>query len=203
MTAVASPIDLEGVQRRTIRILFISSIAARAATSVMFFIAVLAIDDILGSGRWAGLTTVAMTLGTAYSSSALSSFMDRHGRNPGLSLGYAVAVVGSLVGALGVQLRMVPVLLVGMAAVGVGQGSTNLSRYAAADLAPPTKRSRAISFVVFASTIGAVTGPLFAGPAGDLSDRFGYEELAGPFVVGAVFLESPVSSSEPVCVPTR
>jgi MFS family permease len=182
----AAPLDLESVQRRTIRILFSSSIAARAATSVMFFIAVLAIDDILGSGRWAGLTTVAMTLGTAYSSSALSSYMDRNGRNPGLTLGYGVAVLGALVAALGTQLRMVPVLLLGMAAVGVGQGSTNLSRYAAADLAPPSQRSRAISFVVFASTIGAVGGPLFAGPGSDLSERFGYEELAGPFVVGAL-----------------
>ncbi|NNE95145.1 MAG: MFS transporter [Acidimicrobiales bacterium] len=185
--AAPATINLELVQRRTLRILFTSSISARAATSVMFFIAVLAIDDILGSGRWAGLTTVAMTLGTAYSSSALSSFMDRHGRNPGLTLGYAVAVGGSLVAALGTQLQMVPVLLIGMAGVGVGQGSTNLSRYAAADLAPPTQRSRAISFVVFASTIGAVTGPLFAGPSSSLAERIGYEELAGPFIAGAIF----------------
>ncbi len=175
------------VQRRTLRILFASSTTGRAATSAMFFVAVLAIREILGSGRWAGLTTVAMTLGTAYGSSALSKLMDRSGRNPGLTAGYGAAVAGSLIAAFGVQIQSVTVLLLGMVAVGIGQGSTNLSRYAAADLAPPDRRSSAISFVVFASTIGAVTGPLFAGPSSSLSLRWGYEELAGPFITGAAF----------------
>jgi len=153
----------------------------------MFFVAVLAIRDIMGSGRWAGLATVALTLGTAYGSSSLSKLMDKHGRNPGLTAGYVVAVAGSLVAALGVQLQLFVVLLLGMGAVGIGQGSTNLSRYAAADLAPPDKRASAISFVVFASTIGAVTGPLFSDPAGQLAINAGFEELAGPFVIGGIF----------------
>ncbi len=179
--------DVASVQRRTLWILFASSTGGRAATSAMFFVAVLAVEDILGSGRWAGLTTVAMTLGTAYSSSALSSYMNRHGRNPGLTIGFAVAAGGGLVAALGVQVQSVLVLLAGMGLVGIGQGSTNLARYAAADLAEEHKRSRAISTIVFASTIGAVTGPLFAGPAGRTAERFGIEELSGPFVIGAGF----------------
>ncbi len=188
MAATESPPELAigGIQRRTLQILFASSTAGRAATSVMFFVAVLAVEDILGSGTWAGLTTVALTLGTAYSSSALASLMDQRGRNPGLSIGYAGAALGGLVAALGVQLQSVVVLLAGMALVGVGQGSTNLSRYAAADLAPEHARSKAISTIVFASTIGAVGGPLLAGPAENGATFLSLEKLSGPFVAGSI-----------------
>ncbi len=153
----------------------------------MFFVAVLAVKEILGNGRWAGLTTVALTIGTAVGSSTLSSYMDRRGRRPGLTLGYALAVVGALIAAAGVELQSLPPLLLGMGMAGLGQGSTNLSRYAAADLAAEDQRSRAISTIVFASTLGAVSGPLFAGGAGNLSERIGLLNLAGPFLAGAVF----------------
>ena len=43
--------------------------------------------------------------------------------------------------------------------------SNLLARYAATDLAEPHERSRAMSRIVFASTFGAVFGPLLIGPA--------------------------------------
>ncbi|NNF53475.1 MAG: MFS transporter [Acidimicrobiales bacterium] len=175
------------VQRRSLQVLFASSSGGRAATSVMFFVAVLAVKEILGNGRWAGLTTVALTLGTAVGSSTLSSLMDRRGRRPGLTLGYALAAIGAVVAAAGVEYQLLTPLLLGMGMAGLGQGSTNLSRYAAADLAAEDQRSRAISMIVFASTLGAVSGPLFAGGAGNLSERLGLLNLSGPFLAGAVF----------------
>ncbi len=41
--------------------------------------------------------------------------------------------------------------------------------------------------MVFASTIGAVGGPALAGIAGDLGERYGYDELVGPFGFAAIF----------------
>ncbi len=177
----------KAVQRRTLGVLFASAIFGRAAMSIGFVVSALIMAEILGSSTWAGASTAAITVGTALSASGLASYMARKGRRPGLALGYAAAAVGGAVAFFGSsQLVLVP-YLIGLVLIGVGQGGTNLARYAAADLAEPSGRSKAISYVVFASTIGAVGGPALAGIAGDLGERYGYDELVGPFGFAAIF----------------
>jgi MFS family permease len=182
-----SETERQAVQRRTLGILFVSSIFSRAAMTIGFVVAALLMEEILGSSTWAGASTASITIGTAFSASALAAYMNRRGRRPGLTVGYVFAMVGGVVAVIGAaQLSLVPYLL-GLVLIGVGQGGTNLARYAAADLAAPTERSKAISYVVFASTIGAVGGPALAGVAGDIGESWGYDELVGPFGFAAIF----------------
>ena len=184
---VLSDTERQAIQRRTLGVLFISSIFSRAAMTIGFVVAALLMEEILGSSTWAGASTAAITVGTALSASALAAYMNRNGRRPGLTVGYAIAMVGGVVAVVGAaQLSLVPYLL-GLTLIGVGQGGTNLARYAAADLAEPSARSKAISYVVFASTVGAVGGPGLAGVAGDIGERWGYDELVGPFGFAAIF----------------
>jgi len=179
--------DRQAIQRRTLGVLFASSIFSRAAMTIGFVVAALLMEEILGSSTWAGASTAAITVGTAFSASALAAYMNRNGRRPGLTLGYVIAVVGGAVAVFGAaRLSLIPYLL-GLVLIGVGQGGTNLARYAAADLAAPSARSKAISYVVFASTVGAVGGPGLAGLAGDIGQRWGYDELVGPFGFAALF----------------
>ena len=179
--------ERQAIQRRTLGILFASSILSRAAMTIGFVVAALLVEEILGSATWAGASTAAITIGTAVSASALAAYMNRNGRRPGLTAGYAVAVLGGVIAVYGAaQLSLIPYLF-GLMLIGVGQGGTNLARYAAADLAEPTARSKAISYVVFASTVGAVGGPGLAGLAGDIGERWGYDELVGPFGFSAIF----------------
>jgi MFS family permease len=58
-----------------------------------------------------------------------------------------------------------------------------LARFVAAEVVPSEQRARAISNVVLGGTVGAVAGPLMAGPMARLVKQAGYEELAGPFGV--------------------
>jgi MFS family permease len=60
------------------------------------------------------------------------------------------------------------------------------ARYAATDLAEPHHRARALSLVVWATTIGAVAGPNLADPAGLLALRLGLPMLAGPYLFSLV-----------------
>ena len=151
---VLSDDERQAIQRRTLGVLFVSSIFSRAAMTIGFVVAALLMEEILGSSTWAGASTAAITVGTALSASALAAYMNRNGRRPGLTVGYAIAMVGGVVAVIGAaQLSLVPYLL-GLTLIGVGQGGTNLARYAAADLAEPSGRSKAISYVVFASTVG-------------------------------------------------
>lgn len=155
--------------------------------TLTFTVAGLAIKEMLDSDRLAGLSTVAITVGTAVASGWLSSLMLRSGRNPGIRTGYAVATGGALVGALGIELSNIFVFLAGLTLFGVGQGATNLSRYAAADLATEATRAKAISTVVFASAFGAVFGPMATGWLGGLAESADLNELTGP-VIGSAAL---------------
>ena len=78
-----------------------------------------------------------------------------------------------------------------MAGFGAGSSANLQARFAAADLAEPERRGRAISTVVWATTIGAVLGPNIAAPAGRSVSGLGIPAAAGPFLWAAgVFLVS-------------
>ena len=75
----------------------------------------------------------------------------------------------------------------GLFLFGSGQASNLLARYAATDLADPEHRGRAMSRVVFASTFGAVFGPLLIAPAQRAGEEwFGFDRYTGPWLFSAV-----------------
>ena len=65
------------------------------------------------------------------------------------------------------EVESFPLLLAGMVLMGSGTAANLLARYAGADLAGPEHRARAISTVVWATTIGAVVGPNGSVPPAD------------------------------------
>lgn len=176
-------VDTLAVQRRTLRILRLSSTFSRGAVSASFPVAVLAIKDLLGSETWAGLATGASTLGSALAAGWLAAFMQRRGRTPGLTLGLGVAVLGALVCIVAIQAGFLPLFLLGMIMVGVGAGTSNMSRYAAADLASDATRSRDIGSVVFFATFGAVLAPNLIGALGAVAESIGLDSNAGGFLL--------------------
>ncbi len=178
--------DRDAVQRRTLRVLWAGAIFSRGAFSSMFPVSVLAINEILGSSRWAGLSTGFSTIGSALAATWLAVYMQRRGRAPGLSRGFALAAVGGVLAIPAIQLSSLALLLFAMFLIGIGSGTSNLSRYAAADLATEERRSREISTVIFASTFGAVLFPLLLGPAGDVAESFSLDSNAGGFAMSVV-----------------
>ncbi|NEE60535.1 MFS transporter, partial [Streptomyces sp. SID8455] len=57
--------------------------------------------------------------------------------------------------------------------------------FAAADLVGPERRGRAISTVIWATTIGSVVGPNIAAPAGRVFRGTPVPESAGPYLWSA------------------
>jgi MFS family permease len=90
-----------------------------------------------------------------------------------------LAVLAGVVGSM-------PLLLLGAVLLGATTAANSGARYAATDLAPELHRARALSTVVWATTIGAVAGPNLTGPAGGLADLLGIPALTGPFAVGSL-----------------
>jgi len=79
-----------------------------------------------------------------------------------------------------------PLLLVATSLFGASTTANNRARYAATDLAPPDRRGRALSVVVWATTVGAVPGPNLVGPAGRLAEGMSLPPLSEPFLFSLV-----------------
>lgn len=189
--------ERDAIQRTVLSALTTGQIVGGAAMASSVTVGALVVTDMLGAtSAWAGISTATVTTGTAFASQVLSRRMRRAGRRPGLQIGYSGALIGAVIAAIGVEFRLLPLFLAGLFVFGNGQASNLLARYAAADLARPEQRSRAIGRVVFAQTFGAVAGPLTIGPAERLGQSFGLEKYTGPWLVaGVLFALAVVNTS--------
>jgi MFS family permease len=188
MTAVVSDTsERAALQQRVLRVLALGQVVGGAALASAVTVGAFVVQDILGHDTpWAGTATAVITTGTAFMSQVLARKMSRRGRRPGLQLGYGLAAVGGGIAAVGVEAGSLIVFIVGLFLFGNGQAANLLARYAATDLAEPDERSRAMSRIVFASTFGAVLGPILIGPTEHAGQRwFDLDKYTGPWLLGA------------------
>jgi MFS family permease len=176
----------EAVQRRTVRTLVTSQAIGALGITIGIATASLLARDLSGSEELAGLAQTTQVLGAAVGSWALARLMGIRGRRVGLVTGYLVGASGAALAVLAGVVGSMPLLLVGACLLGATSSANYAARYAATDLATPTTRGRALSIVVWATTIGAVVGPNLTGPAGDLARWLGIPTLTGPFALGAL-----------------
>jgi MFS family permease len=179
-------VDPESVQRRTVGVLSGSVALAGLGVTVGITVGGLLARDVAGTDSAAGLGSTAGVLGAAVLAVPLARTSDLSGRRAGLAAGYAVAVLGSLLTVVAAQIASLPLLLAGLFAFGASTACGLQARYAAADLAAPSRRGRDLSLVVWATTLGSVVGPNLAGPGADLGLALGLPALGGAFAVSAV-----------------
>ncbi|WP_394435012.1 MFS transporter [Streptomyces sp. SGAir0957] len=180
---------LSVLQRRTQRVLVASQILGGLGTATGIALAAVLAKKVSGDEALSGLASTASVAGTAVLSMPLAALMNARGRRAGLVLAYVVGALGAALTVLAAGVGNFPLLLIGLAGFGAASSANLQARYAAADLAAPDRRARAISTVVWATTIGAVLGPNIAAPAGRSVAGLGIPAEAGPFVWAAgVFL---------------
>lgn len=182
----ATSLDVEAVQRRTVASLV--GIQATGALGITIGIATssLLARDLSGSEEVAGLAQTFQVLGAALAAFVLARVMSRRGRRVGLVAGYLAASCGAVLAVTAGVVGSVVLLLAAMVLLGSATAANSAARYAATDLAPVQNRARALSVVVWATTIGAVLGPNLTGPSVGVADLLGVPDLTGPFVLGAV-----------------
>ncbi len=183
MTAIVD-VDPALIQRRTVRTLVLTQATGAMGITIGIATASLLAKELSGSETLAGLAQTAQVFGTAMAALVLARLMTRRGRRAGLVAGYLAGAAGAGLAVMSGVLGSMTVLLIGALLLGATTAANQASRYAATDLAVPERRGRALSVVVWATTIGAVLGPNLTGPSGALARDLGLSELTGPFLLG-------------------
>jgi MFS family permease len=152
-----------------------------AALSSLTLVAVTGIKGILGLGPAIFLASGAVAVGPA------GRLTDRVGRMPVIRGGFAAGAVGCGTVAAGCAVPSAVLVAVGLSILGGAGAVIQLTRAAAAEMFPPARRARGMSFVLFGSVTGAVWGPVIFGPlfAHRAIDANG---LVGPWLVGIPFM---------------
>ncbi|QGQ20713.1 MFS transporter [Cellulomonas sp. JZ18] len=181
-----APRDHRGLQRRVVAVLAAGQVLGGLGTGAALGLGALLVADVSGSPAWSGMAATMGTLGAALLAVPLATLALRRGRRVSLTTGALVAVLGSLVVVAAAVADLLPLLLLGILALGAATTLNLQARFAATDLAAPARRGRDLSLVVWATTIGAVAGPNLYEPGEGLARALGLPPLAGGFVVAAV-----------------
>lgn len=182
------PVDVDAVQRRTVGTLVSAQVMGGLGVSSGVAVGVLLAARVLDARGLAGFVQSAHVLGSAVLAVPAAALAVRFGRRLGLGVTLALAAFGGAMVIAAAELRSFPLLLVGMALFGGGTTAGLQGRYAAIDLAAPERRARTLSVVVWATTIGAVTGPNLIGAGEWVGESVGIAPLAGPFLIGLAAL---------------
>ncbi|MGA5195078.1 MFS transporter [Streptomyces exfoliatus] len=177
--------ELPALRRRIQAVLIATQILGGLGIATGVALSAVLAKDVSGSEALSGLASTATVAGPALLAMPLAALMGSRGRRAGLVLAYLIGALGAGVAVLGAVVGSFPLLLVGLVGFGAGSSANLAARFAAADLAAPDRRARAISTVVWATTIGAVLGPNIAAPAGESVAGLGIPATAGPFVWAA------------------
>src|SRR5213594_5034474 len=82
--------------------LFAAQVCGSTGHSIGMAVGSIMAAGITGTNTWSGVPIAVGALGTAFASWPLARLMNRSGRRPGLALGYGLAVVGTVLGMVGV-----------------------------------------------------------------------------------------------------
>ena len=174
--------EIELIQQKTIRVLALGQVLGGFGLGSVLSIGSLLARDLSGSEAWAGSAATFSTLGAAIWAIPLSRLAYARGRRVSLASGAALAITGAMTVIESANLRLFPLLLLGIFLLGAGSATSLQARFAATDIPMPGKTGRSIGLVVWATTIGAVTGPNLFGPGDQLGEALGLPPMTGPFL---------------------
>jgi MFS family permease len=175
-------------QRKIVRVLGIAQVLNGIGVAGTVAAGSLLVSSITKSEGLSGLAQTTSVLGAAVMALPLARLTQTGGRRLALTFGYSVGVIGALLAIFGGANRILFFMLLGAFLVGAASASGYQARFAAIDLATSENRSKNLSYVVWGSTIGAVTGPNLMEPSGVFAASLGLPKLVGPYLIAALTL---------------
>lgn len=173
------------IQTRTVRLLMASQTMGGIGVASGIAVAAIIAAQISGNDALSGLAITAQVLGGALLTIPIAALMASRGRRIGLSTAYLLGTFGAGCAIAATATGTFWLLLVGTFFFGAATTANAQARYAAVDLAEPSRRGSQLSLVVWATTIGSVLGPNLLGPGAAIGRALGLPALAGAWVISS------------------
>src|SRR5690625_3505245 len=168
-------------RRRNLIVLIASNLFGGVGVAAAVAVVSLLTEQIANT-QVAGFAQSVTALGAGLAAVPLAKLASSRGRRVSLGLGYLVPIVGASLVVVAAVAAHVVLLFAGFALFGVAQAVNLQSRYAAAENAGPAVRARAMSVVIWATTVGSVVGPNLIEPGDRLGFALGLPQYYGTYV---------------------
>ncbi|MBZ0215325.1 MAG: MFS transporter [Fimbriimonadaceae bacterium] len=156
----ASNIQTDDQQARWNAIMLSIGQAIGGSTAVVVFSSAGLIGQEIASDRSLATAPVtAFILGIAFATIPASMLMRRIGRSGGYFVGSMIGIVGILIAAFAIYAKLFPLFIFGTGMTGIFWAFLQSYRFAATDIASPSFKDRAISWVMVGGVASAVIGP--------------------------------------------
>ncbi|MEM7532341.1 MAG: MFS transporter [Chloroflexota bacterium] len=177
---------LPEIRRRITWSLFTAQSLYSASQIASFVFLSILSGQLSGNPNLTGAGPTILMIGRAAAGYPIGWLMDRVGRRLGLTLGYLLAVIGSIGIAVAIGGESFIGFCVAIFLTGMGRGVSEQARFTAAEVQEPSNRAKVIGWIVFAGTIGAVGGPLLVAPSTEFAAMYGLVKETGPYLIAAV-----------------
>jgi len=169
-----------------LNVLVVSQLLAGVGVASGIAVGGLLAEQLSGTVALAGLAQTSSVLGAGLWAIPLARLADRRGRRWGLSCGYGLAVIGTLLILASPAMDSLVLLFLGLGAFGAATAAGLQARFAAVEVVEAGYQGRAMSIVLWATTLGSIAGPNLSQLGSDLGVRLGIEPLTGPYLFSMV-----------------
>lgn len=139
-------------------------------------------ETLAGTAAAGGLAQTFTILGAGLSAIPLAMIARKHGRRIALITGYLIASIGAITILIGGQSQNLVVMLIGMLFYGSSTATSLQARFVATEYTVSRNAAKAMSFVIWGSTIGSVVGPNLTNVANLFGRSIGLHSLIGPYI---------------------
>lgn len=172
-------VDEQAARRQVALLAVLFAVAGTGATIVVTVSALVGLE-LAGRPGLATLPIALGLLGGMVATLPASHLMARWGRRVGFQLFVAIGLAGALLAVAGILRGSFALFCAGSIGIGAMTGASQFFRFAAAEVAGPERRERAISYVLVGGVVAGLAGPPLAkAAAGSISAaRFAGSYLA-------------------------
>ncbi len=175
------------IKRNTILVALSQSFAG-AGMPLAYGIGPLMVVAVTGSASLAGLSVGLFGLSRFLVSYPIGKITDAFGRKPGILLGLAIALVGTLLISVSITQRSMFLLTGGFLVFGMGMAAAYQLRVAVTDMFPVQMRAQALGYVALGSVAGIIISPALVTTAQTIAPLLHRDPLSLPWLMLPVMI---------------
>jgi predicted MFS family arabinose efflux permease len=153
---------LSAAMRRNLLLLTVCQAIGQSANVIMLSVTALSVITFFPHRELATLPTTMQHLGVMLAVFPAAALMMRRGRGTGFRVGSLAGMAGAGLCAWGLVTATFPLMCAGGLVLGYAVANTQMYRFAAVELAPPSYRAKVIAWVTTGGVVAGTLGPAIA-----------------------------------------